>query len=53
MMANELASFYALPDDAWSIDLIEMSAEGGLLAPDENIDRPCQVLHLDGGEDPF
>jgi hypothetical protein len=48
----ELASFYALPDDAWSIELVEMSAEGGVLAhvlaPDEDIDRPCQVLHLDG-----
>ena len=47
----ELLSFYALPDDAWSIELTAMQTDGGILAhvlvPDEDIERPCQVLTLD------
>ena len=47
----ELLSFYALPDDAWSIELTEMTNDGGtvahVLVPDEDLERPCQVLILD------
>jgi hypothetical protein len=47
----ELLSFYALPDDAWSIELTDTRGDGVLVAhvlvPDENMERPCEVLTLD------
>lgn len=47
----QLLSFYALPDDAWSIELTDMSSQGDPLAhvlvPDEDMERPCEVLALD------
>ncbi|GAA2259804.1 hypothetical protein GCM10010402_14200 [Actinomadura luteofluorescens] len=52
----ELLSYYALPDDAWSIELTDMGGEGGPLAhvlvPDEDMDRPCEVLALDASRIP-
>ncbi|MEW1847246.1 hypothetical protein AB0392_55615 [Nonomuraea angiospora] len=44
----ELLSYYCLPDDAWSIEVIEMSeSRRGLmhvLLPDEDMERPCEVV---------
>jgi hypothetical protein len=46
----QLLSFYSLPDDAWSIELTEISGDGGPLAhvlvPDEDLRRPCEALIL-------
>ncbi|WP_147339334.1 hypothetical protein [Actinomadura spongiicola] len=47
----QLLSFYALPDDAWSVELTDGNGDGAPLAhvlvPDEDMDRPCEVLALD------
>jgi hypothetical protein len=48
----ELISFYAVPDASWSIELTQMSSDGGglahVLVSDEDIDRACEVV-LDEG----
>ncbi|WP_211593340.1 hypothetical protein [Microbispora sp. H10836] len=48
----ELLSYYCVPDDAWSVELTELGErQAGLvhvLLPDEDADRPCEVLQLSG-----
>jgi hypothetical protein len=52
----ELLCFYALPDDAWSIELTQVDGDvAGLahvLVPDEDLERPCEVLTLEAEKIP-
>ncbi|MEU8123345.1 hypothetical protein AB0C21_31920 [Spirillospora sp. NPDC049024] len=52
----ELLSYYSLSDSAWSIELTDMSSDGGLLVhvlvPDEDLERPCEVVMTDASHIP-
>ncbi|MFC9972089.1 hypothetical protein ACFVH6_14490 [Spirillospora sp. NPDC127200] len=48
----ELQAFYAVPDDAWSVELTDLTDGRPLahtLIPDEDPGRPCQVRALEPG----